>query len=337
MKERLYKLDNFKVILIFLVVVGHLLNVFKGCGCPPIRAIYVAIYLFHVPAFFLISGYLTSSDRLKNNKNIITYVVLYVLMYLYVWGICMVLSLPCGFDLFYPRGGTWFFFCLALFRLLLPFIEDTKYILPISLVGAVAIGWVEDAGMYMSLARFFSYLPFFVCGVKLRQAGSLLKIIDGIKSKKKYTFGLLFAMLASSGFLEYLVCTGRKYDIVKCRASYASTGLGNIEGSLIRIVYLIAAFSITFMILAFISNKNNKLTYIGRGTLGIFFFHPIFKMLAKKYVVVSNSLVGGIEAIILSAIITLILGLPIFTKVLLKITNWINSKLFEDVVPKSQK
>ena len=54
MKSRIYFFDNLRALLIFLVVLGHMFEIFVS----RISDIaYVFIYLFHMPLFVFCSGY----------------------------------------------------------------------------------------------------------------------------------------------------------------------------------------------------------------------------------------------------------------------------------------
>lgn len=61
MEKRLYWIDNLKFVAIFLVVVGHL---------PMQQEARNFIYQFHMPLFFIISGYLYKSRPLKEEVKI---------------------------------------------------------------------------------------------------------------------------------------------------------------------------------------------------------------------------------------------------------------------------
>jgi len=66
-KNRLYYLDTMKGILIILVVLGHAIQ----STIPDYQHnfLFRLIYSFHMPLFFLISGYLTLKE--KHDENII--------------------------------------------------------------------------------------------------------------------------------------------------------------------------------------------------------------------------------------------------------------------------
>ena len=86
-----YFIDNIKVVLIFLVVFGHLIERYIDTS-NTLMGIYMFIYIFHMPLFVYISGYLSKNINKSNKiflKNLlIPYIFLniiwYVLAYIYI-------------------------------------------------------------------------------------------------------------------------------------------------------------------------------------------------------------------------------------------------------------
>ena len=70
--ERNYKMDNIKAFLIFLVVLGHLLELVPGQKS---EWLYYVIYTFHMPAFVYITGYFSRPD---SGKRFFTIVYTYI-------------------------------------------------------------------------------------------------------------------------------------------------------------------------------------------------------------------------------------------------------------------
>ena len=66
--------DNLKGVLIFIVVLGHFLSKMNNLDNSIVRTLYSYIYLFHMPLFFMLSGYLmykeTGFDIRKKMKSI---------------------------------------------------------------------------------------------------------------------------------------------------------------------------------------------------------------------------------------------------------------------------
>jgi len=70
--------DNAKFILIALVVIGHIMAplMTHSTAC---KTLYIWIYIFHMPAFALISGYFAKNILQHNCRKTITkYLCLYV-------------------------------------------------------------------------------------------------------------------------------------------------------------------------------------------------------------------------------------------------------------------
>lgn len=97
MNDRIVWIDWMKAILILLVVLGHSGSVFT----------YV-IYLFHIPAFFFISGYLANYDKadagsLKSSKWMIYAIIVYNLLLI---GIHIIHATVTGTGIAHANPGT---------------------------------------------------------------------------------------------------------------------------------------------------------------------------------------------------------------------------------------
>ena len=68
-----YLIDNFKSLLIFLVVFNHIIAFNLVKVDTVVRYIWYAITIFHMPAFIFVSGYLSKKPQnvLKNFKNLL--------------------------------------------------------------------------------------------------------------------------------------------------------------------------------------------------------------------------------------------------------------------------
>ena len=74
MKERNFRIDNMRAILILLVVFGHLLEIMPFQHS---NMIYQFVYVFHMPGFALLSGLCWKKDNTENvfRKLIYPYMV----------------------------------------------------------------------------------------------------------------------------------------------------------------------------------------------------------------------------------------------------------------------
>lgn len=167
MCERNYQIENLKIILIFCVIFGHLLETLEGG-----YGLYKIIYSFHMPMFLFLNGWLAPRNYASKKtmfKLVYPYVlfqVLYQLFHAYVINegseeFCVQFSTPYWL--------LWYLLSLIFYYLLIPAIatESRKYAVA-ALVGtvilALVIGFDNTIGYYMSLSRTFVFLPFFVFG-----------------------------------------------------------------------------------------------------------------------------------------------------------------------------
>ena len=157
-------LDNAKMALVTLVVVGHSWTLLPHNGLND--ALYDFLYAWHVPAFVLVTGYLSKSfawTRTRLWHLVRTVAVPYLvfecaiaLFRIYVGGEKLE-------DLFAdPHWPMWYLAALFFWRLLTPIFTP----MPGGLLASVGVSLA--AGLYFSdtldLARVFGLLPFFVLG-----------------------------------------------------------------------------------------------------------------------------------------------------------------------------
>ena len=143
-KERSYKYDNIKALLIFLVVLGHFLELYLQTGGLFVRAVYIFIYTFHMPVFLFTTGAFAKKNSEKS--------VLFLL-------------LSAVFD-------AWYLFSITVYSLLIPFFPQNvskkrKYI---TIIASCAVGII--AGFFhligkandFHLSRTIVFFPFYLAG-----------------------------------------------------------------------------------------------------------------------------------------------------------------------------
>lgn len=112
--KRIEWIDGLKAWSVFLVVLGHVIWVYKGDS-----AVYQFIYLYHMPLFFMISGitFYISTNKSGEDKRI---------SFRYIWHRLINLSVPMiffvvidiclkpGEDIFFYYNGIWFLLHLCM-------------------------------------------------------------------------------------------------------------------------------------------------------------------------------------------------------------------------------
>lgn len=172
-KPRDYWFDNAKAVLILLVVIAHLAEdlvtytAFPGGDPKWLTTLYRSIYIFHMPAFLVVSGRFARKRVDSNdwpamiNKLVVPYLLLQTLMMF--WQTFIGYSAVSKFSYLSPLFGLWYLFTIAIYQLVTPHLKNVKWLFPISMVLAVAIQF-GDSVPTGGLMRVVTYYPFFLFG-----------------------------------------------------------------------------------------------------------------------------------------------------------------------------
>ncbi len=266
-----YSIDNIRFILIFLVVFAHLLEVFRafdGSGY-----IYQFIYTFHMPAFIFLFGY---NVKFSPKKIIFFWCIPYVVFQsLYILFANFILKTKTAFTFTTPYWLLWYMVACIFYQLILPLFDTNnkvKQIIVLILLFAVSlvIGFDNTVGYYMSLSRFFVFLPWFVLGFYFKKNVMLEKITayKGIRITLSVVLPLIIgAYLMFLRFLKFpngLLYGALPYE--KC---------GGTVGMRTLILFMALCFVLfLFIVIKPILNKKIFLiTKIGQNTLPVFLLH----------------------------------------------------------------
>jgi fucose 4-O-acetylase-like acetyltransferase len=158
--------DNARLALITLVVFGHCLEPLRGVAS--IDALYRFLYLFHMPAFAVLSGAVARIDvDLKLLRRIAFQLLLPYLLFQALYALA---ARTPGWPDPGPVGITtpywllWYLPSLAAWRLLLPLFIRLRHPLALACLFALVAGSADDVGYRMSLSRIASFFPFFLIG-----------------------------------------------------------------------------------------------------------------------------------------------------------------------------
>ena len=232
--ERNIKNDNLKAFLIFMVVLGHSLE--YVCGTNGIYGIIrAAIYSFHIPTFVFLSGYLSKFSKRPLAELTITYMVTYVVFSFLLspipWGVSTI------FNLLYPQILLWYLLCLWVWHILTPALSNIKYILPLTFLIALFIGFFPEADRFLSISRMICLLPFFLAGYKSSMPLSQ-------KANKPLAFIVMVLCITITVIANiYGFIPLKMYEYVQ---SYSSTNISVVTGILIRGFIMINSFVIIF-------------------------------------------------------------------------------------------
>lgn len=292
-----YKMDNLKCFLIICVVIGHMLElVYAGAG-------YRLIYSFHMPAFIFVSGYFARFGKRKIVSSLIYPYILFQSLYLVFDAVVIKQDLEIlKFQYTTPFWLLWFLMVLAFYHLLIPFMQGTKpvYLMIVGCALSLIMGFDQSIGYYFSLARFFTFLPYFILGMVWKQMN--LEIL-----LKNYLFRFLnvICVLATCYFLG-------KYTYISNPMLYGSNSYANAQYSiLIKFMLMLCGINwILFFMWIFPKFKIPVISSIGKNTLTVFLLHGFIKCYLGKaggiFMYSRNVNIG--LAVLISFLIVLLLG-----------------------------
>ncbi|MBS4216090.1 MULTISPECIES: acyltransferase family protein [Neobacillus] len=301
--------DNAKFILMFLVVFGHLISPLKDQD-GFLFTLYTVIYLFHMPAFILISGYFSKGFQKPGyfKKLAIKLLIPYLLfqtiysVYYYMNG----KETAFHVDFFHPHWSLWFLLSLLFWNILLIPFSRMKWLgLALAIVLGVAIGYFNEAGSYLSLSRTFVFFPYFLLGFLLNE-GHLKRILRGKYSLPTAMVVLLAAVISFGHSFPQDAVSWLLGD-----SSYAAMGIEHISAGVYRSLQYLLTLLMVFSFLTFIPSAQFKFTEIGERTLYIYLFHGfLIKPVQSVFPDQGFSSISGVYLFLIgfSFIVCLLLG-----------------------------
>ncbi|MFD2616785.1 acyltransferase family protein [Terrilactibacillus laevilacticus] len=269
--------DNAKFILILLVVFGHSITSLKS-DTHIISTIYTFIFIFHMPAFILISGYFSKRFNKPGyhkkliKKTIIPYLIFQVIYsgFYYITGYEDQFS----FDLLSPHWTLWFLISLLSWQLILPlFSRFGVYGFPLAVLIGIFAGYLNEIGTFLSFSRTFAFFPLFYLGYLLKKEH--FKILK--KPKIKYPSLIVLIVIFS---ISYFFFPDDIQPWLLNSSSYQSLGVSSWLGGFIRLSLYALTLLTTFSFLALIPSQHWSFTTLGEKTLYIYLLHGFFIKIA---------------------------------------------------------
>lgn len=317
-KERSLIWDNYKGILIFLVVFAHFLyahSVEYPSGI--VHKVVTFIYLFHMPAFVFCSGYFSSSDNSRSKKSIVKLLVYYV-----IFNLLMMLYMhhynEKEFIFLSPYNSYWYLLSLALWRLSIKYLDKVKYIIPISLLLALAVGFHSEFSNVLSIKRTIVFFPFFLLGYRLAK-GQLSDKFNRFLNTRSSTFKFLMSIFV----IVYSIIV--YFVLVKFKFTSSMLLMGSYHHNR-DVIYRVLIFTIAlvFMFAILLICPNRKIPVItkaGKNSLGIYVFHRFFTYeFLLVFLITKYSSMLLIYAFIAAFLCVLVFGTDVINK-------WLNARI----------
>lgn len=299
-----YLVDNIKILLIFLVVFNHIIAFQLVKADQTVRFIWYGITIFHMPAFIFVSGYLSKKpqDVLKNVKNLL---IPYILGYTITWASQIWLGNHMDYELLRPSGTVmWYVLALFVYRLTIEAFGKIRFIVPVSIVFALWAGTRMEFSTFLSTSRIVVFFPFFVAGYLWKS--EYTKVIR--KFKGKIVLALISVILLFI-VTNYMIGNSIPVDLFRGNHSYLASGMENTEGMVVRGLMYLVSFTIIFALLALMPDRRHPFIFLGRNTMGIYFFHYPILILMNGLLILKIPQLMNVWALFgISVLFVLVLG-----------------------------
>ena len=261
--------DNAKLLLIFLVVFGHFISPLKS-EFSYLYSLYKFIFLFHMPAFILISGYFSKKINQPGYiKKIALKLLVPYLIFEVIYSVYYYFTEPehvFTMNLFIPNWALWFLLSMFFWKLLIVPFSKLPYALPIAIILGIAIGFFPGQGSFLSIERTFVYFPFFLLGFKLKKEHFALLRTHQMRVMSTV---LLIGIFAICSFIFKDSWNGWLLN----SSTFSELGVSGTHAIIMRLFIYALMATATFSILSLIPSKKASFTSMGRQTLYIYLLH----------------------------------------------------------------
>lgn len=272
-------LDNAKYLTIVLVAVGHACAPLT-IGSRPTTALYYLLYTFHMPAFVIISGYLSRrfECRPRQIRRLLTGIVVPYLVFqtLFTFFMRWAADDPDReFSYQEPGFALWFLVALCLWRMTTPLWRILRWPLPVAVAIAVAASVTPSISDDLGLMRTAQFLPFFVLGLRLRPEHFELV---------RHRIVRILAVPVAAGALAvsyaavpYISGAPFLHD-----KDAQSLGLPSWLGAVMTLTAFACALVMTACFLSWVPRRRMWFTSLGAGTLCAYVLHVYPVQYAKE-------------------------------------------------------
>lgn len=296
--KRLPYWDTMKGILIILVVLGHFLWDFTTPEHPGIQFFIVILYFFHMPAFVFISGYFSHSSHSRNVESIMKLVSAYIL----VNGTFILADGTMHHNMNYivPYYHCWYLLALIVWRLTAGFMTKIRFVLPLSIVAALLIGYFPEIDNTLALSRIIALYPYFLAGWFLSEK----KITQVLSLPKRKRFFIGIEAISCAMIIIVLAVQNFHYtkDALVFLPYQHITDIGSRAA-----VFLIAILMIAGIALLCPKRPLPLLTQAGRNSFTVYLLHRYFSLAFAEMCPPESTLKIAFGAIISSLLVTYIL------------------------------
>lgn len=327
--QRNYLFDNIKAVMLFLVALGHILDVYMDSGIFEVTLMKY-IYLFHMPMFAFVTGYF-SKNLEKCRQTAVEKCLLPYLLFQGVYILAAQIMIKMGLASFkssvfsasilLPSSAFYYLLAVFFWKLLGKDILRLRFPLLFSIGAGILVSVTGYDDFHQGLGAVFSLLCFFVMGVLCTE--ETIKKIRQIP--KIYAVLLLAAGILPAYYLPYAIHS--------VRMTYASVGFGNLTGMAYRLIFYAIAVLMGIAIINLMPERKLFISGVGAAAILVYgastFLAPHGYILAANMLHLSqNRIVNFAGMFLYSLILVLACSAPVFLKWYRAMMNFISSRIF---------
>lgn len=320
--SRLFKYDNAKAALIMLVIIGHFSEAFTGQSsfC---KSMFIAIYTFHMPAFFFVSGLFYKKGMRTFGEvwsRSAPFLLLCLLCNFLRFLSIFIYNRETSFEIFKVPNVSWYLLATFAFFMFTFAVRNLQsaYVLAVSVLVALIIGYDKSIGSLLAIYRIAVFFPFFylgtICDARKLETVCKRKDLKAVSAVILIAFIAICYKFPSQVYQFRKLVTGANsyyklpFDISPFSWSY-------------RLVYYAVVLLILAAFLCIIPSLRMPLvSHVGTRTLPIYIFHLFIVETIVRHKewlapVMGKNLTILITFILLSAAIALLLSLKPFAAV----------------------
>lgn len=327
-KERDYLFDNVKAVMLFLVALGHVINVYMKDGAVELTLIKY-IYLFHMPVFAFVTGYFSKdADRAREKAmtgSLFPYILfqgIYVLMAqtMIVLGLASFNTDIFNGSILLPSSAFYYLLAVFFWKLFQKDLFRFRHPLVLSLLLGLLVSLTGQEAFHTGYGAVFSLLIFFTAGVMCDA-----EMIGRIRELPRWIGAVILLAGIPAAFFT-------PYTMHSVRLTYAAEGFSNPQGLLMRILFYVIAFLMGAAIIQLMPAGKTWISGIGKASLIVYagstFLSPhAYLLLASALHLRSNRALNLLGMIVFCALLVAFCSLPIFSRLYDLIMNGIRTVL----------
>lgn len=299
---RNYLFDNLKALMLFLVVIGHILDPYIERQDSIYRYLMQYIYLFHMPMFAFITGYFTKNTEKARNtavRNVLIPYLFWQILYIATALLFIRMGLAnYNTDVFrpsllLPSSPLYYLLCVFIWKVFAKDLAGLRFPLLFSFAAGLLVSFVFDEAFHIGWGACFSLLIFFVLG--------LLCTEEHVKIIRKIPRPAAVAVLSAAVIPSVLL----PYSFRNVRFTYESVGLSPISGAGYRALFYLIAILMIVALLNLMSDKKTRFSHVGVNAILVYagssFASPALYLLIARFLPVADSEWGNLAAMTIFA------------------------------------